>query len=40
LHRRWKISEVWAIANYFVDCMFAVKHVPDSKYGDYIEMDL
>jgi len=40
LHKRWKITEVRAIANDFVNCMFNVKHVPDSVYGDYVEMDL
>ena len=40
LHKRWKITEVRGIANDFVDCMFDVKHVPDSKYGDFVEMDL
>jgi len=32
--------EVRNIAKDFVDCMFDVKHVPDSKYGDFVEMDI
>ena len=40
LHKRWKIAEVRAIGNDFVQSIFDIKHDPDSKYGNYVQLDL